>query len=187
LEGSVSADFAVLGPIGMLLAGVALEGLLAGALSARAKGWIAFLSGLAALAGVVAVWPEVLAGQVLDVSFGRWDGPIQLAYHVDGLSLLFALMAAGIGAAVLLYSVGYMEGEKGTTRFYSLMLLFIAGLIHPRFAHLSGRIRKTAPIANQGTSEKFLGMFGWEAGTRTPIRRSRVCSLTIRRPPKAAG
>src|SRR5579863_7966833 len=24
---------------------------------------------------------------------------------------------------------------------------------------------------------------GWEAGTRTPIRRSRVCSLTIRRPP----
>ena len=26
---------------------------------------------------------------------------------------------------------------------------------------------------------------GWEAGTRTPIRRSRVCSLTIRRPPKA--
>jgi hypothetical protein len=25
---------------------------------------------------------------------------------------------------------------------------------------------------------------GWEAGTRTPIRRSRVCSLTIRRPPR---
>ena len=28
-------------------------------------------------------------------------------------------------------------------------------------------------------------MSGWEAGTRTPIRRSRVCSLTIRRPPRA--
>src|SRR3954452_11162363 len=29
-----------------------------------------------------------------------------------------------------------------------------------------------------------VGSVGWEAGTRTPIRRSRVCSLTIRRPPK---
>jgi hypothetical protein len=29
-------------------------------------------------------------------------------------------------------------------------------------------------------------MTGWEAGTRTPIRRSRVCSLTIRRPPKGS-
>ena len=30
---------------------------------------------------------------------------------------------------------------------------------------------------------KSLGMSGWEAGIRTPIRRSRVCSLTVRRPP----
>lgn len=27
---------------------------------------------------------------------------------------------------------------------------------------------------------------GWEAGIRTPIRRSRVCSLTVRRPPNEA-
>ncbi len=141
----MSADFAVLVPIGMLLSGVALEGLLAGVLSARAKGWTAFLSGLAALAGVVAVWPEMLAGRVVDVSFGRWDGPIQLAYHIDGLSFLFAVMAAGIGAAVLLYSIGYMGHEKGATRFYSLMLLFIAGLIHLVY-----------------TSDLFLIYFSWE-------------------------
>lgn len=141
----MSADFAVLVPIGMLLAGVALEGLLAGVLTARLKGWVAFSSGLAALAGVVAVWPEVLAGRVVDISFGRWDGPIQLAYHIDGLSFLFALMAAGIGAAVLLYSIGYMEREKATSRFYALMLLFIAGLIHLVY-----------------TSDLFLIYFSWE-------------------------
>ena len=39
-------------------------------------------------------------------------------------------MATGIGSAVLLYSVAYMDREKGTTRFYALMLIFIAGLIH---------------------------------------------------------
>src|SRR5215831_13186149 len=30
---------------------------------------------------------------------------------------------------------------------------------------------------------KLLNLSGWEAGIRTPIRRSRVCSLTVRRPP----
>jgi multicomponent Na+:H+ antiporter subunit A len=113
-----------------LLAGVALELLLAGVLSPRAKGWLALVSVLGSLAGVIAAWPGILAGHVVDVAFGRWDGPVQLAYHIDGLSLLFALMGAGIGTAVLLYSVSYMDREKGTTRFYSLMLIFIAGLIH---------------------------------------------------------
>ena len=85
---------------------------------------------MTSLAGVVAAWPGVVAGRVVDVRFGIWDGPIQLAYHIDGLSLMFALMGAGIGTAVLLYAVTYMDHEKGTTRFFSLILIFIAGLIH---------------------------------------------------------
>ena len=32
---------------------------------------------------------------------------------------------------------------------------------------------------------KCLGMIGWDAGIRTPIRRSRVCSLTVRRRPNS--
>jgi multicomponent Na+:H+ antiporter subunit A len=141
----VDVGLLVLTPLVALVMGVALQLLFAAVLSARAKGWLAFVTGLAALAGVVAAWWRVFSGQALDVTFGRWDGPIQLAYHVDGLSLLFALMAAGIGAAVLLYSVGYMESEKGTTRFYSLMLLFIAGMIHLVY-----------------TADLFLLYFSWE-------------------------
>jgi multicomponent Na+:H+ antiporter subunit A len=107
-----------------------LQLLLARVLSARVKGWLAFAGGLGSLAGVLYAWPAVLAGKPLDQVFARWDGPIQLAYHIDGLSFLFALMAAGIGSAVLLYSVAYMEGDKAATRFYSFVLIFIAGLIH---------------------------------------------------------
>ena len=33
------------------------------------------------------------------------------------------------------------------------------------------------------TARKYLILFGWEAGTRTPIARSRVWSPTIGRPP----
>jgi multicomponent Na+:H+ antiporter subunit A len=141
----MDAGLLVLAPLAALVTGVALQLLFAAVLSARAKGWLAFSTGLAALAGVVAAWREVFTGHALDVTFGRWDGPIQLAYHVDALSLLFALMSAGIGAAVLLYSVGYMDSEKGTTRFYSLMLLFIAGMIHLVY-----------------TADLFLLYFSWE-------------------------
>jgi len=126
----VDSHYAVLMPLGVLFGGVLLQLALAGVLSARAKGWLALLSGLGALAGVVAVWPAIIAGHVFDITFGRWDGPIQLAYRVDGLGFLFALIGAGIGSAVLLYAVNYMEKEKGTTRFYCLVLIFIAGLIH---------------------------------------------------------
>jgi NADH:ubiquinone oxidoreductase subunit 5 (subunit L)/multisubunit Na+/H+ antiporter MnhA subunit len=126
----VHSNYAVLMPLATLLGGVLLQLLLAGVLSARAKGWLALLSGVGALAGVVSIWPAIIAGRVFDITFGRWDGPIQLSYHIDGLGFLFALMGAGIGSAVLLYGVNYMEHEKSTTRFYSLVLIFIAGLIH---------------------------------------------------------
>jgi len=123
-------------PLGALGAGIVLEVLLGRLLSARMKGWLALAAGLGALVGVVAAFPLVAAGgPPLDVSFGTWDGPVQLAYRIDGLSLLFALMGTGIGAAVLLYAVGYMAHEpRGTTRFYALVLLFIAGLVHLVYA-----------------------------------------------------
>lgn len=136
----------VLLPLGALGVGVVLELLLAGLLSARAKGWLAFAAGLAAFAGVAAAWPTILAGGVVDVSLGSWDGPLALAYHIDGLGFLFAMMGAGIGAAVLLYSIGYMAREKGATRFYALMLAFVAGLIHLVY-----------------TADLFMLYVGWEA------------------------
>ena len=37
---------------------------------------------------------------------------------------------------------------------------------------------------NQKGPRKCFRRIGWEAGIRTPIRRSRVCSPTVRRPPK---
>lgn len=126
----MSSEALVLLPIAALLGGLLLELVLARLLSARGKGWLAFAGSLAALAGLVALWPAILRGQTLDVRLLAWDGPAALAYHVDGLSFFFALLAAGIGAAVLLYSVEYMATDPAATRFYGLMLLFIAGLIH---------------------------------------------------------
>jgi multicomponent Na+:H+ antiporter subunit A len=117
-----------------LLAGVILEVLLGRFLSSKAKGWLAFMCSLAALGGACAIWPQIRHGVALDVRLVQWEGPISLAYHVDGLGQFFALMALGIGAAVLLYSVAYMAEDRAAGRFYILMLVFIAGLVHLVYA-----------------------------------------------------
>lgn len=117
-------------PVCALLIGILLQAVLARLLSSKAKGWLALAFGLASFAGVLALYPEVSHGRTIDIVLARWDGPLSLAYRIDGLSQMFALMATAIGAAVLLYSIGYMAHDPGATRFYILMQAFIAGLIH---------------------------------------------------------
>ena len=71
----------------------------------------------------------VQAGRPLYADLFAWDGPLALVLQVDALSALFALMGAGIGGFVLVYSIGYMAHDKSATRFYATMLVFIAGFI----------------------------------------------------------
>jgi NADH:ubiquinone oxidoreductase subunit 5 (subunit L)/multisubunit Na+/H+ antiporter MnhA subunit len=119
-------------PLAILMAGVLLQLVLGRAINNKAKGWLAFLCGLGALGCLLAMLPAVASGTALDAVSIAWDtaGKVTAQLHVDGLGLLFALMATGIGSAILLYCIDYMAHEPfGTTRFYALMLTFIAGLV----------------------------------------------------------
>lgn len=105
----------------VLTAGVGVQLILGGILKQKAKGWLAFLFSLGALFSVLVLAPSIVQGQVITLGS---------LIRVDGLSLVFALMGTGIGSAILLYSVDYMAHEvEGTTRFFALMLTFIAGLV----------------------------------------------------------
>ncbi len=112
-----------------LLLGAALQILVAKLCSARVKGILAFLACLPAVASVVALIGWVKAGQFVELNALHWDGPLALVFHVDALSVLFALMGTGLGAFVLLYSISYMSHDKSATRFFSTMLVFIAGFV----------------------------------------------------------
>ena len=112
-----------------LLVGAALQIVAAKLLNARAKGILAFLTCLPAVASVAALVGWVKAGQAVDLNVLHWDGPLALVLHVDALSVLFALMGTGLGAFVLLYSIGYMAHDKSATRFYASMLVFIGGFV----------------------------------------------------------
>ena len=121
-------------PLISLAAGILLQLGLRRQLSNTAKGWLAFLSGVGALAAVLFLLPSVQDSNTLDYSFFNWDKNLPFVYHIDGLSLVFALLASGVGSAILLYCIQYMEHEEGTTRFYALMLTFIAGMLNLVFS-----------------------------------------------------
>src|ERR1019366_5548687 len=118
----------VLAPSSLLL-GAVLQILVAKLCSARTKGILAAISCLPAVLAVAGTVRLVQAGQAFDINLLQWDGPLALALHVDALSVLFALMGAGLGGFVLLYSVAYMAHDHAATRFYCTMLIFIGGFI----------------------------------------------------------
>lgn len=95
---------------------------------------LAILSAALTFAAVLYAW---LSGGG-SVSFDwapAWG--LRLAFSLDGLAALYALLASGIGTLVLVYSSGYLplhlrhEGrsEIENTRFYALILLFMAAMI----------------------------------------------------------
>ena len=113
-----------------LAAGIVLELLAAKILSARAKGVLALAASLPSLVAVIAAFVTIRStGAPLEWNALGWDGPLALVFHVDSLSLMFAAMGTVLGAAVLLYSIGYMAHDRAATRFYAFMLTFILGMV----------------------------------------------------------
>ncbi|MGD0683188.1 MAG: proton-conducting transporter membrane subunit [Terracidiphilus sp.] len=112
-----------------LLLGAALQILVARLLNARTKGILAFLTCLPAVASVAMLVGSVKTGQAIERTVFNCNGLLNVIFHVDALSVLFALMGTGLGALVLLYSIGYMAHDKAATRFYASMLVFIAGFV----------------------------------------------------------
>lgn len=54
---------------------------------------------------------------------------IEAGVFVDPLSVLFAVLVAFFGLIISIYSLGYMKGEEGLTRYYFFFLVFIGSMI----------------------------------------------------------
>ena len=87
-------------PLVVLGVGILLQLIFSRLLSQKWKGWLAFLTGILALAGTLTLLPSIMRGTALDKTFFVWDKNIPFQYHIDGLSMIFALMATGIGSAI---------------------------------------------------------------------------------------
>ncbi|MFC7142340.1 hydrogen gas-evolving membrane-bound hydrogenase subunit E [Halosimplex aquaticum] len=59
---------------------------------------------------------------------------VSLALYVDGLALLIATLATGVGVLVFTYSGGYMHGEPGQAKYYATLLAFMGSMLGVAFA-----------------------------------------------------
>jgi len=111
--------------------GTALVPLIA-KLGTSIKTYFAVVVGFLTAAVVGLLLPEVWFGRAQGLTYQfDWAPSIGLSFsvYIDPLSVMMAAIAGGIGALVLLYSVKYMEGNEGLTRYYALVLLFIGSMI----------------------------------------------------------
>jgi len=54
--------------------------------------------------------------------------PVRIILEVDAMSIFMAIITATVSLAVAIYSLAFMKGETGQSRFYTLFLLLVAGM-----------------------------------------------------------
>lgn len=82
----------------------------------------------------IGVFTDVMrTGASHEVVVYQWifggDLTINLAYLVDPLTCAWLLVVTGVGFLIHVYSVGYMHGETGFTRFFTYMNLFMVSML----------------------------------------------------------
>jgi NADH-quinone oxidoreductase subunit L len=106
-------------------------------LTRRAAGWIATASCFVAFGGAVAAFVGLLTHSASDRVFisTAWTwitgGSYQsgLSVLIDPLSTFMMLIVAGVGALIVWYSIGYMDGDDEERRYFAYMALFVFSML----------------------------------------------------------
>lgn len=95
----------------------------------RAAGWVLAIVPAGQVVALYTLLGGVAAGR--PATFGIDWVPaldLRLSFYIDGLSLTFALLIAGIGAAIVVYSGAYLAGHPHRGRFMAILLLFMGAM-----------------------------------------------------------
>lgn len=97
---------------------------------------VTLLTALALLGCVLALLPAVTSGARPSLTWFTMLPGLQLAFKVEPLGMLFALIASGLWIVNSLYSIGYMRGngEAHQTRFYVCFALALSATMGIAFA-----------------------------------------------------
>jgi multicomponent Na+:H+ antiporter subunit A len=96
----------------------------------RPAGWLLAILPLGLTLYFLKQLPAVAAGET--VRFARPWVPaleVDLSFHLDGLSLLFALLICGIGTAIVVFAGGYLAGHRQIGRFFAFLLMFMGSML----------------------------------------------------------
>lgn len=74
--------------------------------------------------------PQVMRG-ITTYQTLSWFGTIgvDISVHLDGLSLLFALLITGIGTLIVVYSIAYLNDTKKFGKYFCYLFLFMASML----------------------------------------------------------
>ncbi|MEE3177913.1 MAG: monovalent cation/H+ antiporter subunit D family protein [Verrucomicrobiota bacterium] len=97
---------------------------------------VTFLAAFLKLGMVFMMLPLIRDGKILHFQFGEILPGIPIEFRVDGLGMLFALVASSLWILTTLYSVGYMRGlkEHDQTRFFAYFAISLSATIGVAFA-----------------------------------------------------
>ncbi len=95
-------------------------------------GWILAVLPFGSFIYLLSWLPEISAGGTVTQST-TWVSmdffEVNLAFYLDGLSLMFGLIITGIGTFIVLYGGGYLSGNSYLPRFYLAILLFMGSML----------------------------------------------------------
>ena len=92
----------------------------------KAAAWIALLGPLTGLAVAVASIGGGTAGAFTWIRVGQTV--LRLGYDANALSVVMLLVVGVVASCVMVFSIGYMHGDKGYVRYYALLSLFTAAM-----------------------------------------------------------
>ena len=101
-------------------------------LGGRARDYFAVIASLATTAFAFSMVPDIYFDTLTRPEFTTPWIPtlgINAGVFIDPLSILFVNLIAFFGLIIIIYSLGYMAGEEGLTRYYFFMFLFIGSMI----------------------------------------------------------
>jgi NADH-quinone oxidoreductase subunit L len=105
--------------------------------SRRAAGYLATLSVATSFAAAAVAFFSILGRESEDrvelstgwtwLSAGNFD--VGLTVLVDPLSIFMMLVVSGVGALIVGYSIGYMDGDEEERRYFAYMALFVFSML----------------------------------------------------------
>jgi len=115
------------------LAGFLVNALFGRLLPRRISGWVGAGSIGLAFVFALAILVQVIGGQHMDQTYFTWwsSGLFNVPFnlYVDPLSALMILVITGVGFLIHLYSIGYMAADRGFSRFFAYMNLFVFAML----------------------------------------------------------
>ncbi|SNS80581.1 MULTISPECIES: putative monovalent cation/H+ antiporter subunit A [unclassified Azospirillum] len=92
--------------------------------------WLLALAPAGGFVWFAGQFATVVGGQPVAESW-KWVPAlgVELAFRLDGLSLLFALLITGIGTLIVLYSGGYLRGHRHEGRFLFFIMAFMGAML----------------------------------------------------------